>query len=266
MDPTQRESLDILAQLTPQRRVAIACVALEHLMELYERGPVKALSDKAIAGIAPGSDLVAVGLQLAWRYAEGKSVDAAQVRAVEQALQKQRKQLLQRAKDADKQEGLLLGVSVGPIIGAAETLLAIDAKKPTVAANAMDRAITSIQDLIEPFTDDEELPVEEMYRESAWQTKVARRARDLGDKPVDRRAFADLLGEKLAWHGHVDAFAERAAALARSQAGGAAQTSAAARAARAKPAAKKPTAKPKPATTRKSAAKRKPASKAKNKR
>ena len=263
MDPAQRETLDILAQLTPQRRVALACIALEHLLVLYERGHVKALADKGLAGVPPGSDLVAIGLQLAWRYADGKSLNGVQVRAVQQALQKLRKKLLARIDDAgkhaDKQEALLLGVIVGPIIGAAETLLAIDAKKPIVAANALGRAITSIPDLVAPFTDDEHAPTEEMYREAGWQLKVARRIRDLGNKPVDRAAFADLLAEKLAWHEHLDAYAERAALAAKSQATPAPRAKTVPRATAPKSAAKKPAAKRAPT------AKRKPAPRAKKK-
>ena len=240
MHPAQREILDILAQLPPQRRVAIAFIAVDHLRELYERGHVKALADKGIAGVSPGSDLVAVGLQLAFGYAAGKPVDRAQVRGVQQALHKQRTELLKRARDADKQEALLLGVLVGPIIGVDEMLLAIDAKKPIVAANALDRAITSIPDLVAQFTDDEDAPVKEELRELGWQLKVARRIRDLGNKPVDRTAFADLLAEKLAWHEHVDAYAERAALAAKSQATPAPRAKAVPRATAPKSAAKKP--------------------------
>jgi hypothetical protein len=222
MHPAKQEILDILAELSPPRRVAIATLALEHVLELYRVGHVKAVAGPGIPGVKLGSDLFSAGLDLAWRYANGDAVDRKSVGAVQKGLEKLRKQLAERLYHGDKREPLL-GVLVGPVNGIATALLAIDDKKPVTAANALGRAITGVSGIVELFVepgakDDEDAvhgPSAEMYREAEWQRKVARRVRDLGDKPVVRSAFADLLDEKLPWHAHLSAFAKLTQAEAR---------------------------------------------------
>jgi hypothetical protein len=247
MDVTEQEILAIITALPPPRRVAIACVAVEHLLELHRRGNAVAVADKAIAGVPAGSDLVDAGLQLAWRYAQGQPADMKAVNALQQTLKKLRKQLLARVYHAEHKEPLL-GVAIGPLIGVDETLRSVEAAEPIVAVNAMGRAVTSIYNLVVLFTDDEKLPTKEMYREVGWQLKVARRVRDLGPKPVQRAAFADLLAEKLPWHRYLDDYSERIASVAN------AKPASATNAKRTPKAAAKPNAKPKPASKPKPAA------------
>jgi hypothetical protein len=196
-----------LKTLSPRGRVALACCAVEHVLDMYRLGPVRYRASDfpgKVPGAASDEDLVELGLRIAWRYAAEGTLDQAASKALVRILDK-------ISKDTRSDEWLQ--PAFGPINGLVDALRAIDAKQTRPAEHALTRSAVGVADLVDLFqdaADEDEVSTEDEDLEIAWQVRVAQRLVKLGDD-IDRGKLEPLLAEQLPWRKLVEPYAKKSA-------------------------------------------------------
>jgi hypothetical protein len=201
MHPIEQELFGLAAQLSPRARVALAARAIEHVLPLYRTGPAKLLAHADLissAGVQPQDDLIDRGLDMLWRYVRDGSHDAVAVQTVSDAIAAG---LSAAPRDKATKAGLGAGLGLTNALNSVLGKNEID--------NALARVVLGIFHAFTLLVKDDDMPAREKRNENVWQQKVARRLLQLGDKPIEREAFEDLLAEKLAWHDLLPQYAER---------------------------------------------------------
>jgi len=188
-----RESFEIIKKLEPRSRVALGCVATEHLMDLYRFGNMKyAVKDVPDLGgaLAADRDLIELGLELAWRFAEQGQHEASATAPIIAMLD---------GRPHLKESSTLSLAANGPIYGVTDSLMAITDETPSAGGFALSRSSTGVSKLAREFDPDEDAPARESRREAVWQLKVAQLLKTHGDAALERDMFTELLAEELPW-------------------------------------------------------------------
>src|SRR5690349_7604341 len=154
MEPS-RETYEIIKKLPLRSRVAIGCACSEHLMDLYRFGNVRyTVEDVPELGSAYAADrdLIALGLELAWRFVETGQHDASTVAAIIS--------MLENRPDIEGSKTLSVAAN-GPIYGVTDSLLSITDETPRSAGFAASRSSTGVSDLASDLDPDEDAPARE---------------------------------------------------------------------------------------------------------
>jgi hypothetical protein len=203
MHPIEQELFALVAHLSPRARIALAALAVEHVVTLYRTGPAKLTAPPETAqslGLKPGDDLIDHGLSLLWAHVGGGPQDADAVKAVSAAIAKG---LAEASRDKLTKAGLGAGLGLTNALNSVTGESEIE--------NALARVVLGIFHMFSVLVKDEDLPAQEKRRENVWQQKVARHLLEVGDKPIERTSFEDLLAERLPWHDLLPQYAERVA-------------------------------------------------------
>ena len=188
-----RETFEIVKKLAPRSRVALGCVATEHLIDLYRLGNMKySVKDVPDLGgaFAADRDLIELGLEMAWRFAEEGKHEASETAPIIAMLE---------ARPHHKESATLSLAANGPIYGVIDSLKAISDETPSAGGFAVSRSRTGVFKLARELDPDEDAPAREDRMEAVWQLKVAHLIMKHGEAPIERASFRELLAEELPW-------------------------------------------------------------------
>lgn len=197
----------VLIKVPRQTRVAVACVGIERVCDLYRFGnlhpTVKDLGTVKTK-LAKDSDLLDVGLKLAWTFVEGTKVDKPMATAIIEWVGDHLWQKKIPKKIAAGSDCTLKAIRFA--------LLAIDDEKTQSVEQALSMAEIAASISLRQLgigDEDDDIPTAVGDAEEAWQIKVVKHVAKNKTAPATKAMFAELLAQEPAWRKYLPQYKKK---------------------------------------------------------
>lgn len=194
-------------KLSKEMRVAIACVAVERIRDLYELGNFKLTLGDMVISVAqqpPGKDLIELGLEMGWGFVAGTPPDKATRDAIEKWIKAKilhksaAKTVSAAARSACKAVYHVLHATDDDTGASVEQAMTLAEVGPAITLRNMGIG-----------NDDNDIPTQIAKKEQAWQMRVVEHALDSAKLKPRRELFAELLAEEPAFQPYLEQYKKK---------------------------------------------------------
>ena len=190
---------------------ALGCAITEHLLDIYRAGNLK-YRVRDIPGLPndlrPDDDAVELGLKTAWRFVTDGVREPAIAKPILDVL---------KARPFISQSETISVPSNGPTYGLIDTLITIDDETDRGVVAIVSRASACVARLCMDQDDRDEQPTIEKRHEEQWQYRLVDRLVTHGDAPIRRETIADRIAEPLPWRRYLEGFRAKWSAIAQNR-------------------------------------------------